>query len=85
MKFLLNIIFVFFFFNVALAENHLQFFIDSALKNNLKLLPDENEIYLAKFYRNDKLSSNSYIVDSIKKFVFPLIKKSLGMILRTNL
>ena len=47
------------------------------LKNNLKLLPDENEIYLAKFYRNDKLSSNSYIVDSIKKFVFPLIKKYL--------
>ena len=37
MKFLLNIIFVFFFFNVALAENHLQFFIDAALKNNLKL------------------------------------------------
>ena len=37
MKFLLNIIFVFFFFNVAIAENHLQFFIDAALKNNLKL------------------------------------------------
>ena len=37
MKFLLNIILIFFFFNVAIAENHLQFFIDSALKNNLKL------------------------------------------------
>jgi len=37
MKFLLNIILALSFFNVAIAENHLQFFIDSALKNNLKL------------------------------------------------
>ena len=37
MKFLLNIILIFFFFNAAIAENHLQFFIDAALKNNLKL------------------------------------------------
>ena len=37
MKFLLNIILIFFFFNIAIAENHLQFFIDAALKNNLKL------------------------------------------------
>jgi len=37
MKFLLNITLTLFFFNVAFAENHLQFFIDSALKNNLKL------------------------------------------------
>ena len=33
MKFLLNIILIFFFFNAAIAENHLQFFIDSALKD----------------------------------------------------
>ena len=37
MKLLSNIILIFFFFNVAIAENHLQFFIDAALKNNLKL------------------------------------------------
>ena len=37
MKFLINIILILFFFNVAVAENHLQYFIDAALKNNLKL------------------------------------------------
>ena len=37
MKFLLNITLTLFFFNVAIAESHLKFFIDSALKNNLKL------------------------------------------------
>ena len=37
MKFLLNIILIFFFFNTVIAENHLKFFIDAALKNNLKL------------------------------------------------
>ena len=37
MKFLLNIILIFFFSNTVIAENHLKFFIDSALKNNLKL------------------------------------------------
>ncbi len=37
MKLLLNIILILSFFNMALAENDLQFFIDSALKNNLKL------------------------------------------------
>jgi len=37
MKFLLNIILILSFFNAAIAENHLQYFIDSALKNNLKL------------------------------------------------
>jgi len=37
MKFLLNITLTLFFFNVAFAENYLQFFIDAALKNNLKL------------------------------------------------
>ena len=37
MKFLLNLILVLFFFNSAIAENHLKFFINSALKYNLKL------------------------------------------------
>ncbi len=37
MKFLLNIILIFFFSNAVIAENHLKFFIDAALKNNLKL------------------------------------------------
>ena len=37
MKFTLNIFFILFFFNSVSAENHLQFFIDAALKNNLKL------------------------------------------------
>jgi Rps23 Pro-64 3,4-dihydroxylase Tpa1-like proline 4-hydroxylase len=46
-------------------------------KNNSKFLPDKNETYLAKFYRSDKLKNNPYIIDSIKKFVFPLIKKNL--------
>ena len=37
MKFLLNTLLILFFFNTVSAENHLKFFIDSALKNNLKL------------------------------------------------
>ena len=37
MKFLLNIILLLFFFNEAIAENHLQYFVDTALKNNLIL------------------------------------------------
>jgi len=37
MRFLFNILLIFFFFSTASAENHLQFFIDTALKNNLKL------------------------------------------------
>ena len=37
MKFLINLIFVLFFFNTAFAEEKLKFFINSALKNNLKL------------------------------------------------
>ena len=34
-------------------------------------------IYLAKFYRSDSLQNNSYIKLSIKKFIFPLMKKYL--------
>ena len=37
MKFLFNILITLFFFSTVSAENHLKFFIDSALKNNLKL------------------------------------------------
>ena len=37
MRFLFNIFLILFFFSNASAENHLKFFIDSALKNNLKL------------------------------------------------
>ncbi len=37
MKFLINILLTFFFFSAVFAENHLQFFINAALKNNLKL------------------------------------------------
>ena len=37
MKILSNVILILFFFNPAIAENHLQFFVDAALKNNLKL------------------------------------------------
>ena len=37
MKFLFNILLILLFFNSVSAENHLQFFIDAALKNNLKL------------------------------------------------
>ena len=37
MKFLLNVILILFFFNTVIAENHLQYFVDTALKNNLIL------------------------------------------------
>ena len=37
MKFLLNIFLILFFFSNLSAKNHLLFFIDSALENNLKL------------------------------------------------
>ena len=37
MKFIFNILLILLFFNSVSAENHLQFFIDAALKNNLKL------------------------------------------------
>ena len=37
MKFIFNILLILLFFNSVSAENHLQYFIDAALKNNLKL------------------------------------------------
>ena len=39
------------------------------LKNYSEFLPDEDEIYLAKFYRSDKLRNNPYIKLSIQKFI----------------
>jgi len=47
------------------------------LKNYSEFLPDEDEIYLAKFYRSDKLRNNPYIKSSIQKFILPLFKKYL--------
>ena len=49
----------------------------SLLKNYSKFLPDEDEIYLAKFYRSNKLRNNPYIKQSIQKFILPLFKKYL--------
>ncbi len=46
-------------------------------KSSSKFLPSKDEIYFAKFYRSDKLKKNQYIDFSIKKFIFPLIKKHL--------
>jgi len=46
-------------------------------KNNVRFLPDKNETYLAKFFRSDKLKNNPYIINAIKKFVFPLMKRNL--------
>ena len=46
-------------------------------KNYSKFLPDEDEIYLAKFYRSNKLRNNPYIKQSIQKFILPLFKKYL--------
>ena len=46
-------------------------------KNNSKFLPDENETYFAKFHRSDKLKNDPYIINSIKKFVLPLMKRNL--------
>tara|TARA_B110000263_G_C15251567_1_gene484366 strand:- start:737 stop:1351 length:615 start_codon:yes stop_codon:yes gene_type:complete len=50
---------------------------NTVFKNNSEFLPDKGETYLAKFYRSNKLRNNLYIIDSIKKFVFPLMKKNL--------
>ena len=49
----------------------------TVFKNNSEFLPDKNEVYLAKFYRSDELRNNPYIINSLKKFVFPLLKKKL--------
>ena len=59
MKFLSNIILIFFFFNTAIAENHLQFFINSALKNNLKLNAERKNQKSIK--QNINISRSEYL------------------------
>ena len=49
----------------------------SLFKNSSEFLPNKNEVYFAKFCRSDKLRNNPYIKFSIKKFIFPLLKKYL--------
>lgn len=46
-------------------------------KSNSDFLPGKNEIYLAKFYRSEKLKNHMYIKSSVEKFILPLIKKYL--------
>jgi len=50
---------------------------NAVFKNNNHFLPNKNEIYFAKFYRSEKLKNNPFIINSIKKFVFPVMKKNL--------
>ena len=59
MKFLSNIILIFFFFNTAIAENRLQFFINSALKNNLKLNAERKNQKSIK--QNINISRSEYL------------------------
>ena len=59
MKFLSNIILIFFFFNTAIAENNLQFFINSALKNNLKLNAERKNQKSIK--QNINISRSEYL------------------------
>jgi len=76
MKFLSNIILIFFFFNTAIAENHLQFFISSALKNNLKLnaerknnksIKENINISRSEFFPSISLSGNQSSSQSTNK------------------
>jgi len=59
MKFLSKIILIFFFFNTAIAENNLQFFINSALKNNLKLNAERKNQKSIK--QNINISRSEYL------------------------
>ena len=59
MKFLLKIVFLFFIFNAAYAENDLKFYIESAFKNNLKLNAE----------RKDKQSTKQNVNISISEFL----------------
>ena len=59
MKFLLKIVFLFFIFNTAYAENDLKFYIESAFKNNLKLNAE----------RKDKQSTKQNVNISISEFL----------------
>ena len=62
MKFLLNILFILIFFSSASAETHLQFFIDAALKNNLKLNAERKN---QKFIKENINISRSEFLPSI--------------------
>lgn len=44
-------------------------------KNKSKFLPDINENYLANFYRSEELSSNKYILKTMKKYVVASLEK----------
>jgi Rps23 Pro-64 3,4-dihydroxylase Tpa1-like proline 4-hydroxylase len=44
-------------------------------KNNSVFLPSKKEKYLAKFYRSDTLRSDKFIINSIYKFVLPILSK----------
>ena len=59
MKLLLNIILILSFFNIAVAEYHLQFFVDSALKNNLKLNAERKNQKSIK--QNINISRSEYL------------------------
>ena len=59
MKLLFNIILILSFFNIAVAEYHLQFFVDSALKNNLKLNAERKNQKSIK--QNINISRSEYL------------------------
>ena len=63
MKLLLSIILILSFLNIAVAENHLQFFIDSALKNNLKLNAER---------KNQKSVKQNINISRLQKFTNPI-------------
>lgn len=44
-------------------------------KLSAKLMPNEKEIYYARFYRSDNLRNNEFINSNLKKFIFPILKK----------
>lgn len=48
-------------------------------KSNSSYLPGNKEIYIAKFYRSDKLRENKFITSSIKKYIIPKIEKRFNL------
>ena len=76
MKFLFNILLILLFFSSVSAENHLQFFIEAALKNNLKLNAERKNqksikqninISRSEFLPSISLSGNQSSSQSTKK------------------
>ena len=59
MKFIINTILLFFFFNAVIAEENLHFFIESALKNNLKLNAERKNQKLVK--QNINISRSEFL------------------------